>query len=146
MALTQQLMEDMKQAMRDRDKLKLDAIRFLRAEIQKVEIDGGTQTDEGILKIIRRQIKQMQESVEQYVAGAREDLATQEKAKIDVLEAYLPTQLSDDELKTVVTTAISAVPPSEYAMKTLMPLATAAVNGRAESRRVASLVQSLLNG
>ena len=96
MTLKQQLMEDMKSAMKAHDTVKLGAIRFLQAELRNVEIDHGEQDDAGIQKIVARQIKQMKDAISDYQKGDRQDLVDAEAAKITVLEAYLPQQMSDE--------------------------------------------------
>jgi uncharacterized protein YqeY len=142
MSLQAQLMEEMKQAMRDRDVLRLGVIRFLRSEIKNVEIDQGALDDAAILKIISKQIKQMQEAVEQFTNGGRPELAAEEQQKIAILETYLPAQLSDEELELIVSEVIAQTP--EPAIKTVMPAVIARVAGRADGRRVSQLVQAAL--
>ncbi len=142
MTLQEQLMEEMKQAMRDRATVKLGVIRFLRSEIKNAEIDAGPLDDAAVLKVIHRQIKQMQEAAEQFSNGGRSDLAVQEQEKIAVLQAYVPPQLSDAELAAIVAKAVSESP--EPSIKTIMPVVMAQVSGRADGRRVSQAVQAAL--
>jgi len=102
MTLKQQLTEDMKNAMRARESLKLNVIRFLNAEIKNVEIDSGEQDDAGVQKIIARQIKQIKDAITDYKTGGRQDLVDEEQLKVIVLETYLPQQMSDEDLNKLV--------------------------------------------
>ena len=104
-----QLMEDMKQAMRERNTLKLQTIRFLLAEIKNVEIDQGELSDEAIDKIIARQVKQMEEAIGDLEKSGREELVAEEREKIAVLQAYLPEKLSDEELDTIIDEVMSGM-------------------------------------
>lgn len=144
MSLKQDLMTDMKQAMKDKDSLKLGAIRYLMAEIKKYEIDNGEQDEAGLIKLITKQVKQMKDAISDFASGGRQDLVDEEEAKVAVLEAYLPAQLGDEELEKLVANALASLtdkPNMGQAMKTAM----AAVGGRADGRRVSAVVQKLLN-
>jgi uncharacterized protein YqeY len=142
MSLQTQLMDEMKQAMRERDALRLSVIRFLRAEIKNTEIDQGELDDAAVIKIISKQIKQMQEAAEQFAQGNRPELAAEEQQKIALLQLYVPKQLSDEELSAVVSEVVRETP--EPAIKTVMPVVMARVAGRADGRRVSQLVQAAL--
>ena len=139
MNIQQQLTEDMKQAMRDRDTIKLGAIRYLLSEIKNAEIDSGALDEPVVLKIIAKEIKQMQDAAEQFRQGNRPDLAQEEEQKIAVLQSYVPAQLSDAELKQLVAEVASTVP--EKSMSALMPAVMAKVAGRADGKRVSQVVQ-----
>ncbi len=142
MSLQLQLQEDMKQAMRDRDALKLGVIRFLKAEIKNVEIDNGLVDDAGVHKIIARQIKQIQEACEQFIAGGRPELAEEEQKKLGILQAYLPEQLSEEAVRTIIAAVVASV--SVPSLKTVMPQVMSQVAGKADGRMVAQLVQAAL--
>ena len=142
MSLQTQLMDEMKQAMRERDALRLSVIRFLRSEIKNAEIDQGELDDAAVIKIISKQIKQMQEAAEQFAQGNRPELAAEEQQKIALLQLYVPKQLSDEELSAVVSEVVRETP--EPAIKTVMPVVMARVAGRADGRRVSQLVQAAL--
>ncbi len=103
MSLQDQLMEDMKQAMRAKQTLRLDTIRMLRAKIKNEEIDKGPQTDEQVEALVSQTIKQWQDAIEDYKKGNRQDLVDEAQQKIDVLEEYLPEQLSDEKLLEIIT-------------------------------------------
>lgn len=137
-----QLREDMKLAMKAHDSNKLNTIRFLLAEVRNVEIDKGVQTDEQIQNLIRKQIKQMQETNEQYKTGGREDLIEDNNAKITVLEAYIPAAMSAEELGAIVAEVIAANPGQ--AMGPIIGQVRAKTGGRADGGAIAEAVKSQL--
>lgn len=141
MTRKQQLSEDMKNAMRARDSVTLGAIRFLQAEVRNVEIDHGEQDDAGVEKIVARQIKQMRDSISEYEKGGREDLVAEEQAKIAVLEKYLPQQLSDAELESLVKTVMAENPGAQ--MGQLIGLVMKQTAGRADGGRVSGMIKVL---
>jgi len=142
MNLKDQLVEDMKQAMRSKDTLKLGVIRFLRSEIKNFEIDKGEQDDEGIIKIIASQTKKMKDAVLEFKNAKRDDLVSDEEAKIVILETYLPEQMSDLELEGIVTKVISE--SDEKNMGKLIGIIVKLVNGKADGGRVSAMVRQQL--
>jgi uncharacterized protein len=142
MSLQTQLIEDMKQAMKSGDRTRLDAIRFLRSEIRNYEIDNGEQDDEGVLAIIARQVKQMKESIEEYRKGDREDMAADEELKLAVLQEYLPTQMSDDELRAIVKEVVGKSAGAQ--MGPVIGQVMAQVKGKADGGRVSAMVREEL--
>ena len=143
MPLKDQLMEDMKNAMRAKDSVRLGVIRFLRSEIKNVEIDHGDQDDEGVLKIIARQVKSMKDANSEYEKGGREDLVEDNNTKISILEEYLPEQLSDGELETIVKKVIDAA--EEKNMGKIIGQVVKEVSGKADGGRVSQMVRKLLS-
>lgn len=141
MTLKEQLADDMKTAMRARDMLTLNAIRFLQAEIRNLEIDHGVQDDVGVQKIIARQIKQMKDAVAEYKKGNREDLVTEEEAKIAVITKYLPQQMSDDELKAVVQKVMADNPGRPVGQ--LIGQVMKQTAGQADGNRASDMVKAL---
>ena len=102
--------EDMKAAMRSHDAARLSTIRLLLAAIKQREIDEQIEsTDDDVMAVIAKMVKQRRDSVEQYRAGGREDLAQTEQAEIDVLQAYLPQALTDEEIAVIIDEATAAV-------------------------------------
>ncbi len=146
MNLSQQLNEDMKQAMRAKDKFKLSVIRMILASIKNAEIAKGSQLDEGeVLDIVNRELKQRKDSLQDFENAGREDLAENARKEIAIITDYLPEQLTEEELKTIVTQTIQEVGASSKAdlgkvMGALMPK----VKGRADGKAVNRLVQELL--
>jgi hypothetical protein len=110
MALAEQIRADLTAAMKARDAAKTSTLRMLQAAIKNEQIEkGGELEDADVMVVLKRAVKQRNDSVEQYEKAGRQDLADKEKAEIAVLEAYMPTQMSDDELEALVKTVIAAV-------------------------------------
>lgn len=149
MSLKEQLTEDMKQAMKDREagKQRLSVIRMVRAAIKKVEIDTKTElAEDGVLDIIAKEVKMRRDSLEEFKKGGREDLVAQTEQEIAILTPYLPEQLSEEAIRALVTEAIAesgASGPKEMGkvMAVLMPK----VKGRADGKLVNTIVRELLN-
>ncbi len=143
MSLKTQLTEDMKQAMRDRNSAKLNTIRYMMSEIKNWEIDNGEQDDAGVQQLIAKQIKQMKDAISEFEKGGRQDLVDEESGKVKFLEVYLPAQLSDDELKAIVTEVIAVTEPKS--MGPVMQAVRAKVGDRADGGRVSACVKAALN-
>ncbi|NQZ69324.1 MAG: GatB/YqeY domain-containing protein [Lentisphaeria bacterium] len=149
MSLVDQVTSDLKDAMRNRETVRLDAIRALRGEIimeeKKPESDLS---DEHILKIIKTLIKQRRESISQFSGAGRDDLVEKEQGQIDVLAAYLPEALTEDELGAIVDTAIAETGASSMKeMGTVMKAVMVAVGvtGKdADGKTVSSIVKAKL--
>src|SRR3989339_2188511 len=139
MSLKQQLTEDMKTAMKAREAEKLGTIRFLLSAIKNAEIDAGELDDAGIQKVIATQVKQIKESIEEYKKGGREDLVTAEQGKLKVLSAYLPEQMSDEELKQIIQSVIDQ--SSDKNMGPIIGQVMKQVAGKADGQRVSQLVR-----
>ncbi len=138
--------EDMKAAMREHDADRLSTIRLLLAAVKQREIDEKIDaTDDQVMEIITKMVKQRRDSVEQYRAGGREDLAQKEQAEIDVLSGYLPKQLSEDEILAIIDEAVAAAGVSGMAaMGRVMGAVKAKVTGRADLGKVSALVKARL--
>ncbi|ETX07095.1 GatB/YqeY domain-containing protein [Candidatus Entotheonella palauensis] len=145
-ALLEQLLGDIKTAMKSKEKDKLSALRFLHAEIKNVEINERRElTDDDVLNVIGRLVKQRQEAMEQFQKGGRDDLVAQESFQLDVYRAYQPEQLSEDEIAELVEQAIAATGAAGKkdmgnVMKAVMPQ----VKGRAEGKVVNAIVSQKL--
>lgn len=140
--LRTQLTEDMKNAMRARDMLRLGVIRFLLSEIKNFEIDNGEQDDAGIIKIIAREVKKVKDALIDFEKTGREDLVKEETAKLEIMESYLPKQLSDEELKTIVSEVAAASEKKDFG--TVMKAVMAKVQGQADGGRVSAVVKEVL--
>ncbi len=138
--------EDMKAAMRSHDAARLSTIRLLLAAIKQREIDEQIEsTDDDVMAVIAKMVKQRRDSVEQYRAGGREDLAQTEQAEIDVLQAYLPQALTDEEIAVIIDEATAAVGLTGMAaMGKVMALVKPRVNGRADLGKVSALIKARL--
>jgi uncharacterized protein YqeY len=148
MALKERLDEDLKAAMRAREQLRLDTIRGLKSAIKYREIEIMKSLDDaGVLGVVASEIKRRRDSVEQYRAGNRQDLVEKEEAEIVVLQAYLPAQLGEAELRAKVDEVVKRVGAQGMkdmgaVMKALLP----EVQGRAEGKAVSDMVKSRLSG
>ena len=101
--LKDKITQDMKDAMRSKDKQRLEAIRLLRAAIQRREVDDRAELDEaGVISVIEKMVKQGKDSIEQFAKGNRQDLVDKEKSTLVVIEEYLPKQLSEAEVDALI--------------------------------------------
>ena len=149
MALKEQLESDLKQAMRARDERRVSAIRMLRAAIGNFEIArtdrknpqfGKPIAEEDLVGVLQKELNQRRESLHFAQQANREDLIAKERTEIAILEAYLPKQLSREEIRTEVE-ALVAQHGSEF--KKVMPLAAQSMRGRADGRLVNEVVREL---
>lgn len=147
MSLKAQITEDMKAAMKSGDKDRLKVIRLIMAAMKQVEVDNRIELDDGgVLGVLDKMVKQRRDSVEQFVKGGREDLAAIERYEIEVLETYLPEQLSDAELAALVDEVIKATGASGMSdMGKVMGQIKARAAGRADMGAVSASVKDRLN-
>jgi uncharacterized protein YqeY len=147
LSLLDRLNQDMKQAMKDKDSLKLSTIRMLRSAIKNKEIDKRRAlTDAEVEEVILSEVKKRNDSVTEYEKAGRQDLADKEKAEIEVLKAYLPEQLSEDEVRALVEEVIRETGASSKAdMGKVMGVLMPKVKGRADGRLVNRLVTEALS-
>lgn len=142
MTLQQQLTEDMKNAMRAKDQVTLDAIRFMMSKVKNFEIDKPNHepaTEAEMQQIIRKVVKDSQEGVSQYKAGGREDLVEAEMVKIAIYSRYLPQPLSDDEVWALIVAAKTSNP--DLAQGPLTGKVLGAAQGRTDGGVVARLLR-----
>lgn len=146
MSILNQLNEDMKTAMRAKERDKLTTIRMIKASIQNEEIKKGAElNDEEILAILSREKKQRLESFTEFEKAGREDLTEKLTAELEVVEKYLPEQLSDEEVRTLVKEAIAEVgAESMQDMGTVMSNVMPKLQGRADGGQVNAMVRELL--
>ncbi len=146
MTLKQQLTEDMKTAMRGGDKARLGVIRLILAAIKQHEVDERVeQTDTMVLATLEKMLKQRRDSIAQYSAAKRDDLAAVERAEMDVIETYLPTQLGEAELDQMITEALSATGASSARdMGKVVAAVKAKAAGRADMAVVAGKIKARL--
>ena len=148
-ALKDQIRADLKEAMKAKEKERTGTIRMLLAAIQTAETEGSKHEvdDAEIQKIIAREIKKRRESAEIYTTNGREDLAETELAEANVLEAYQPKQLTDDELAVLIDDTVAETGATSMAqMGQVMKAATAKADGRADGKRISEAVKARLNG
>jgi len=146
MSLKEQIVTDMKTAMREKDTNRLEAIRLLRAAVQRIEVDERTELDDAaVLGVVEKMIKQGRDSIEQFNKGGREDLSEKEQVTIDVLETYMPEQLSDADISAAVDAAISASGAESIKdMGKVMGQLKGQLAGKADMGKVSGLVKSKL--
>ena len=147
MCLKQHIADDMKSAMREKDKVRLEAVRMLRAAIQRKEVDDQTELDDaGVLAIVQKLVKQSHESIRQFKAGDRSDLVEKETASLEHIEVYLPAQLSDGAVQALIDEALSetgASAPSD--MGKVMGWLKPKLNGQADMGKVSQRVKASLS-
>lgn len=148
MTLKERITEDMKNAMRAKDAKRLSAIRMLLAATKQVEIDKRIElTDTDVIAITEKEIKKRRESIAQYQAAKRDDLAANEQFEVEVLSAYLPAQADDAEVEAVVAAAVAAAGASgPQAMGKVMAAVKAGLAGRADMTKVSAMVKARLAG
>src|SRR5688572_28807338 len=113
-ALRQQLQEDLKTAMKARDEVARDTLRYTLASIKNAEIDkGGPLSDSEELALLQRETKRRVDSIDQFRKAGRQDLVDREESQLAVLKRYLPVELSDDELQALVRSAIAEIGASD---------------------------------
>lgn len=146
MGLKEKLLQDMKEAMKARDKLRLSTIRMLNSLIKNAEIEKRKNlTDGEITQLLMKYAKQRRESIEMYEKGGRQDLVDKEKTELRIVESYLPKQLTEAELKRLVKEAIESTganSPKDIGkvMKYVMPK----VEGKADGSAVNKIARELL--
>lgn len=146
MSLIERLTEDMKLAMKAKDQVRLSVIRMVRAAIKNAEIEKGRPlTDDDVITVLHRELKQRRDSLHEFEKAGRQDLVDKVNAEIEVLTQYLPAQLSDEELLELIRNAVQEVGATSKkdlgnVMRVLMPK----VKGRADGKRVNALVQQVL--
>ena len=148
--LIEQLNQDLKEAMRARDKVRLRTIRLLRAALIEKEIAerrGGEAelSEEQAMAVLQKQAKQRRDSMEQFENAGREDLAVTEREELEVIKEYLPEQLSEDEIRKEVEAIVADVQASSVKdMGRVMGPAMQRLRGKADGKVVQSLVRELL--
>ena len=147
MALIDDIQVELRAAMTARENTKRDTLRLIMAELKNRQIELGRDLeDEDTLAVITKAKKSRQDSIEQYTDAGREDLAAIERAELEIISAYLPEEMGEDELRGIVAAVVSEVGATEpkdmgAVMKALMPK----VKGRVDGKVVQRIVMELLN-
>jgi uncharacterized protein YqeY len=144
--LTEKIRADMTSAMKAQDKERLSTIRMLQSAIKNEQINSGHElSDEEAMSVIRKAVKQRQDSVEQYTKGNRPELAAKEQSEIETLKTYLPPELSDDDLENGLREIVASTgAQSKKDMGKVMKEATARFKGRADGKKIQEIVSRLL--
>ena len=147
MSLKEHISEDMKTAMRAKDSGRLATIRLINAAIKQKEVDERIElNDDQVLSVIEKMIKQRKDSISQFEAGGRQDLADIEKAELVVLNAYMPAQMSEAEVQAEVTAAVAAVGAAgPQDMGKVMGVLKPKLAGRADMTAVSAMVKAALS-
>lgn len=147
--LEENILSDYQQAMKNRDALKSSVLSFLRAQMMNAAIEKKLKNldDGGCLAVIRKQIKQRQESIEQFKAGNRPDLADKEAKELEILKSYLPKELGSEEIKKIIEEVVAATGACGIKdMGRVMKEVNAKVSGAADGKLVSDMVRQRLSG
>lgn len=146
MSLREQIAEDMKAAMRAKDTTRLEAIRMLRAAIQRREVDERITLDDGaVLVVIEKLVRQGQESIQQFEAASRTDLVAKEQASLAVFASYQPTPLSPDEVEALISAALTETQATSIKdMGKVVARVKPELQGRADMARVSARIKERL--
>lgn len=148
MSIKEQLMADMKAAMKAKEegKLALNTIRMARAHIRQAEIDNGHAdfNDDQVLAVLRKEVKQRKETLSEIEGSGREDLVEQTKAEIDVLEKYLPAEMTPEAVEVAVKEIVDAMDPGQKNMGSVMKAVMAKLKGQADGKLINQIVRKLL--
>lgn len=148
MSIKEQLMADMKVAMKAKEegKLALNTIRMVRAHIRQAEIDNGHAdfNDDQVLAVLRKEVKQRKETLSEIEGSGREDLVEQTKAEIDVLEKYLPAEMTPEAVEAAVKEIVDAMDPGQKNMGSVMKAVMAKLKGQADGKLINQIVRKLL--
>ena len=146
MSLKERLTDEMKSAMKAKDKLRLSTIRMVISAIKNKEIETGKELDDpGVEDVVSKAVKQRRDSAEQYQKGGRAELAEKEEAEIVILQAYLPEQMEEDQIRELATAAAQeAGATSMKEMGKVMGLLMPKVKGKADGSAVNRIVKEIL--
>ncbi len=138
---------DLKQAMKSKDKEKLMVLRSLKSEMRNYEIDkGGEITDSELINLIRKAVKSRQQSYDLYIAGNRKDLADVELNEMEILKEYLPAELSEEEVTKEVESVIAEIPnASKKDMGKVMKILREKLSGRVDGKTLSNIVKAKLS-
>ncbi|MFH1641143.1 MAG: GatB/YqeY domain-containing protein [Candidatus Omnitrophota bacterium] len=147
--LEEKILNDYKEAMKSKDTIKSSTLSMLRAEIINVAIAKKKKSldDSEVITVIKKQVKQHQDSIEQFKQGNRLDLADKETRELEILKAYLPAELPIEEIKKIIEEALSSTQAKELKdMGKVMKEVTSKIAGRADGKLVSDLVRERLSG
>ena len=146
MTLKEQLKSDLKDAMRAKEIVRRDSIRAINTMIKQIEVDERKDlTDSDIITLIQKGVKQREEAIIQYKEASRDDLVDIEQSQIDVFKNYLPTQLTNNELKEIVQNVITEVGATSMKdMGKIMPKAKEIIGARSDGKKINMMIKELL--
>ena len=142
-----QILEDLKSAMKAQDKLKLSVIRMVKSSIQMEELNKKRElTDDEVIDVISKQIKTRKDSINEFAKGGRDDLVESTSKEIEILSTYLPEQLTEEEVNNIIDRVFEEVKPeSSKDMGKVMKAITPLVKGKADMGMVSSIIKGKLN-
>jgi uncharacterized protein len=141
--LRDQIYEDVKTAMKARDTVRLEAVRFVWSEIKRIEIDAKHElTDEEIVEMLRKEIKRRKDAIEQIKAGGREELVTHEQEQLSYIEAYVPQLMSESDVAVVVDEVMAG---GEKDFGKVMGMVMGKLKGKADGKTVQEVVKKKLS-
>ncbi|MFA5842391.1 MAG: GatB/YqeY domain-containing protein [Candidatus Gracilibacteria bacterium] len=148
MSLQEQLQQDLVTAMKAQDKVKTSVLRMLKAAIMKFEVSGKEKlvaTEEDVVRLLKKEISQRQDSIEQFKAGNRMDLAANEEAELAILKSYMPEMMSEEALEKIVKETVAEMGVTDPKMMgKVMGAVMAKVKGQADGVMVKTMVQRVL--
>ena len=145
--MRERILEDLKSAMKAQDKELLSVIRMVKGAIQMEELDKKHElSDDEVITVISKQIKTRKESIEEFKKGNRQDLIEQTESEIDILNKYMPEQLSEEEVNKIIDDIfIELKPTSIRDMGKIMGAASSKLNGRADKSYISTYIKNKLN-
>jgi uncharacterized protein len=145
--ITEKINEDLKSAMREKNELVLGALRQLKSEMKNAEIEKkGELTEEEALKVIAKKVKQHKDSIESFTAGGRADLVEHEQAQMAVLQAYLPAQMGEEDVRALVKAVIAETSATQADFGKVMKEVLARAKGQTDGSVVSKLAKEELAG
>lgn len=147
MAIEQTLMDDLKQSMKAGDKVRTETLRLLRSQIKNAAIAAGKELSEDeVIAVLSKEAKKRKESIDMFEKGGRQDLADKESREHEIISAYLPAQLSEEDLKAKIKDVITETGASGMAdMGRVMGVLMPAIKGRADGKHAQEIVKQLLS-
>lgn len=141
------LSADVKEAMKNKEAFKRDTLRLVMSALKQIEVDERKElSDDDIIKIMQKMVKQRQDAIQQYKAGHRDDLADKEQQEIDIIESYLPAQMDDAALEAALKEIISeAGAESMKDIGKVMGVASKKLSGQADGKRINEMAKKLLS-
>ena len=141
--IRQKIYDDMKQAMKDREVVKLDTLRFVWSEIKNAEIDAKHElNDDEVVALLQKEVKKRKEAIEQFNQGDRKELADEETAKLQIIEEYMPEMMSGDDIEKVIQEIVDGGVTDFGAV---MGQAMGKLKGKADGKVVAEVVKETLS-
>lgn len=147
MEIRDRIMNDIKNSMKEKKTVRLNTLRFLQSAIKNCEIDlrPNPITENDVMGVIRKLVKQRKESIEQYAAGGRQDLVDNETAELKILEEFLPTQMSKDKVEAIVAEVVAKLNAKTVKdMGPVMKEVIALTQGQADNKTISEIIKSKL--